>query len=495
MTSKHLPFPVLFADEAAALVSDGDTVAFSAFTPAGSVKAVPRALAARARAATERGERLRIKLMTGASTDPAIDDALAEADAIAWRTPFQSSKPLRQRINRQEVEFVDMHLSHLPQMLEFGFVGDLDLAVIEAAEVTRDGRVYLTNSVGASPSFLRHAKRVVIELNAQANHRMPEMHDIAVLPPPPKRSPIPILDSMGKIGTPFASVDPSKIVGVVHTDEPDTPVAFSPTDDVSLRIADHVTEFLSAELAAGRIPAEFLPLQAGVGNVSNAVMAKLGSDPRIPPFYMYSEVYQDSLVDLMRRGTLLGASATGLTLSAEKLDELRDDMDFFVPRVVLRPQEISNNPGVIRRLGVISINTVVEFDVFGYANSTHVCGTKLINGLGGSGDFVRNAYLSILVSPSTARGDKISAVVPMVSHVDHTDHSVQIVVTEQGLADLRGIGPRERARRVIDNCAHPRFRDALHRYVEQAPVGHMPHNLATCHEFHRRFVETGDMLG
>jgi acyl-CoA hydrolase len=169
-------------------------------------------------------------------------------------------------------------------------------------------------------------------------------------------------------------------------------------------------------------------------------------------------------------------------------------MDFFAPRIVLRPQEISNSPGVIRRLGVIAINTVLEMDIFGCANSSHVCGGQVMNGVGGSGDFTRNAYLSFLVAPSIARQGKVSTVVPMVTHVDHNEHSVQVVVTERGLADLRGLGPTERARAIIDNCAHPMYRDYLHNYLESAPIGHIRHDLTRCFELHRNFIETGTML-
>jgi propionyl-CoA:succinyl-CoA transferase len=209
---------------------------------------------------------------------------------------------------------------------------------------------------------------------------------------------------------------------------------------------------------------------------------------------MYSEVFQDALVDLMLNGRLLGASTTSLTLSEPQLQRVYADMNFFARRIVLRPQELSNNPGVIRRLGVIAINTALEVDIYGNANSTHVAGTQIMNGVGGSGDFVRNAYLSMLVCPSVAKGGKISAVVPFVTHVDHNEHSVQVIVTEQGLADLRGLGPIERARTVIEKCANPMYKDYLYQYLEEAPMGHIRHDLLRCFELHRNLIEKGAML-
>ena len=488
-------FAKLTPAEAAEMIHNGATVGFSGFTPAGAAKAVPEALAVKAQVMHAKGEPFQIRVLTGASTGSKFDEALAVADAISWRAPYQSSKTLRAKINTQQVQFVDMHLSHVPQMVEFGFFGKIDFAVVEAVDVSADGKVYLSTSVGAAPSFLTHADKIIIELNRHHHPRLVEMHDIKILPTPPRRAPIPIDNALDRIGVPFVQIDPSKIVGVVETCESDDVAPFAPPDAVSQRIADHIIHFLLEEMAQKRIPPEFLPLQSGVGNVANAVIGGLGANPDVPNFYMFSEVFQDALVDLMLNGRLLGASATSLTLSDPQMQRVYDNMDFFTPRIVLRPQEISNNPGVVRRMGVISVNTVLEMDIYGCANSTHVAGTQLMNGIGGSGDFTRNAYLSILVAPSIAKAGKISTVVPMVTHVDHNEHSVQVLVTEQGLADLRGLGPIERTRRIINQCAHPSYRDYLHNYVEKAPMGHVRHDLEKCFELHQRLVTTGSMLG
>jgi acetyl-CoA hydrolase len=487
-------YPTLTAAEAAAFITNGMMVGFSGFTAAGSPKAVPGALAERARAQHTAGRPFRIRLLSGASSGPLCDDLLAGAEAISWRAPFQSSPPLRNAINAGTIDFMDMHLSDVAQKLEFGFLGTMDVAIVEATEVTPDGRVYLTTGIGISPTILKHAKKVIIELNAAQSPRLPEMLDLAMLPPPPDRAPIPVMTSMQKIGLPYASVDPSKILGVVHTDTPDNLPSFAAPDDTSRRIAKHVADFLIAELRAGRIPKEFLPLQAGVGNVSNAVLAAIGENPEIPQFEMYTEVIQDAQIAMMEDGRLRGASTCAMAVSAGAMKRVFENMDFFAPRVVLRPVEITNSPGVVRRLGVIGINTVLEFDIYGCANSTHVCGTQLVNGVGGSGDFTRNAYLSVLMAPSTAKDGKITTVVPMVTHCDHNEHSVQIFVTEQGLADLRGLGPHQRAKLIIDKCAHPSYRPYLHRYIERSRQGHLRHDLAHCFDLHRAFLECGSML-
>jgi propionyl-CoA:succinyl-CoA transferase len=488
------PYPILTAADVARTVTHGQTVSFSGFTPAGAAKAVPDALAEYARGQHASGSPFQIRVLTGASSGHSIDEGLAAAEAISWRGPYQTGKTLRQQINRQQVEYVDMHLSHVPQMVAWGFLGEIDLAVVEATEITPDGRVYLSTSIGASPTYLKYAKRVVIELNRHQSPRLSEMADILVMPPPPHRDPIPIHDPLTRVGVPYAQVDPRKVIGVVENDASDQVGGFSAPDAVSQAIGNHVADFLGQEMSGGRIPSNFLPLQAGVGNIANGVMSAIGNAAHIPPFFMYSEVFQDSLVDLMVGERLLGASATSLTVTAGKLKQIVDHIDFFGPRIILRPQEISNHPGVIRRLGVIAINTALEIDVYGNVNSSHVYGMDIMNGIGGSGEFTRNSYLSIFMAPSVARAGNISTIVPMCPHIDNNEHSVGVVVTEQGLADLRGLGPLHRARTIIDRCAHPAYRDYLHRYLKESRMGHICHDLKHCFDLHRNLMAHGTML-
>jgi succinate CoA transferase len=488
------PFPKLTAEEAAELIPHGATVAFSGFTPAGAAKEVPRALAARAHRLHDAGTPFQVRVLTGASTGTSIDDALAEAEAVSWRAPYQSSAALRRQINDGRVAFVDMHLSHVPQSVLSGFFGAVHFAVIEATEVTADGKVYLTNSIGASPTFLRAAERVIIEVNGFHSRQASEMADIVVPRSPPFSHALDLDHPLQRIGKPYARVEPEQVVGVVDTFSPDELRGFEPPDPVSQVIAGHIVAFLLDELAAGRIPPGFLPLQVGIGNVANAVLAGLGANQDIPPFLMYTEVFQAAAFELMQSRRVLGASTCALTLRPQQVIEMVGEPDFFTPRLVLRPQEVSNNPALVRQLGVIALNTALEVDLYGHVNSTHVGGRTMMNGIGGSGDFTRNAYLSIFMCPSVAKGGKVSTVVPMCPHVDHNEHSVQVIVTEQGLADLRGLAPRERARLLIDRCAHPAYRDYLHRYVREAGPGHIRHDLGRCFELHQNLLQHGAML-
>jgi succinyl-CoA:acetate CoA-transferase len=204
------------------------------------------------------------------------------------------------------------------------------------------------------------------------------------------------------------------------------------------------------------------------------------------------------MLRLLETGQLTVASATALHLSSEAHDEFTSRLPYYRQRVILRPQEISNHPEIIRRLGCLAINGMVEADIYGNVNSSHIMGTRIQNGIGGSGDFARNAYLSIFVSPSVAKGGAISSIVPMASHVDHTEHDVHVIVTEQGVADLRGLAPRRRARKIIDNCAHPDFRAALDDYFQRALATsygkHTPHLLHEALAWHSRFLTDGTMI-
>ncbi len=490
-----LPFPKLTAEDAAAMIQHGQTVGFSGFTPAGAAKAIPQALAARAEAEHDAGREFQIGVLTGASTGESLDGALARANAISFRTPYQSHPGLRAQINAGETRFVDMHLSLLPQVVRYGFLGPVHWAVVEACDVTAGGGIVLTTSVGAAPTFLRKADRVLIELNRKHPPTLLGLHDIYEPLDPPLRKEIPIYAVSDRIGAPLVALEPSKIAGIVETDLADECGTFCAPTAALNQIGQHVARFLVDEVRAGRIPEDFLPLQSGVGDIANSVLAALGQESAIPVFDMYTEVLQDAVVDLIKARRCRFASTCALTLSPKAMAEVTGNLGAFRPHMLMRPQEITNHPEIVRRLGVISMNTAIEVDLFGNVNSTHVMGRQLMNGIGGSGDFTRNAYLSIFSCPSTAKGAKISTIVPLVTHMDHSEHSVQVVITEQGVADLRGLDPHERARVIIRNCAHPEFRDQLMGYLEYVRAGHTPQSLSLAFAMHRQFDRTGDMRG
>lgn len=480
------------AEEAARLIKNGDNVGFSGFTPFGCAKEVPLALAKYAEEEHAKGKPFKISIFSGASTSDNIDGALARAKAVDRKTPYQGNKDMRAAINAQEVNYFDMHLSTVAQQLRYGFFGKINVAILEACDITEDGKITPTMGVGITPTIAEMADLVIVELNAFHPKELKGFHDLSQLKNPPHRVNIDIERVDDRIGDTFIKIDPSKIV-LVHTNVGNDGSDFTPIDEVTSKIGENLANFLADEVRNGRIPKEFLPVQSGVGNVANAALAALGENEGIPNFNMYTEVVQDGVISLMRKGRVKFASTCSLSVSNAMVNEIYKDLDYFKERIVLRPSEISNNPAIIRKLGLIAINTALEADIFGNVNSTHVAGSKIMNGIGGSGDFTRNAYISIFLTPSIAKGGKISNIVPLVSHTDHSEHSVSVIATEYGVADLRGKSPRQRAELIIEKCAHPDYRPLLREYLSFGPKGQTPMDLKNAFAFHEAFIETGNM--
>ncbi|MBA9036679.1 acetyl-CoA hydrolase/transferase family protein [Rhizobium leguminosarum] len=490
LRSEKLWDRIVSADEAALLITDGMVVGMSGFTRAGEAKAVPLALAERARR-----DPLKITLMTGASLGHNLDRTLVEAHVIARRLPFQSDPVMREAINTGEVMFIDQHLSETVESLRSGQVPPVDVAVVEATAITEDGGIVPTTSVGNSASFAILAPKVIVEINLSQPEALEGLHDIYIPTKRPSREAIPIMAPDCRIGVPFIPIPAEKIAAIVVTQSSDSASAVEPPDAETNAMAGHLTEFLLLEVRRGRLTERLQPLQAGIGTIANAVLYGFAATP-FHDLTLYSEVLQDSTFDLIDAGKLTFASGSSMTLSTERHRRVLSEIEHYKRRLVLRPQEISNHPEVIRRLGIIAINTALELDIYGNVNSTHVGGTQMMNGIGGSGDFARNAYMSIFVTKSLAKAGTISRVVPMVSHVDHTEHDVDILVTEIGLADLRGLAPRERAKVIIANCVHPSYRDMLADYYRRALLrgGHTPHLIEEALGWHNSLRRTGRML-
>lgn len=503
MTSSRIAHPelrsrIMDADAAAALIKPGMSVGMSGFTGAGYPKTVPLAIARRIEAARERGEAFSLKVWTGASTGPELDGALAKVRGIEFRAPYNSDPLVRDQINRGELDYCDIHLSEVAPMTRQGFFGPMDVALIEVTAIREDGGLVPSSSVGNNQTWLDEAKQVILEVNRWQALELEGMHDIWLgRELPPYRQPIPLLKADDRIGSTTFRCDPAKIVAIVETDAPDRNQPFKKPDDCSRTIAGHILDFLSHEVKQGRLPPSLLPLQSGVGNIANAVLTGLIQCP-FEGLTAFTEVIQDGMVDLLDSGKLRVASSTAFSLSPDYAARLNGEIERYRDKIILRPQEISNHPELIRRLGSIAMNGLIEADIYGNVNSTHIMGSRIQNGIGGSGDFARNAWVSIFMSPSTAKGGAISAIVPMVSHVDHIDQDVQVLVTEQGLADLRGMAPKQRARLIIERCAHPAFRPMLEDYFERACRSswglHSPNLPGEALSWHQRYIETGTML-
>ncbi|WP_203568127.1 acetyl-CoA hydrolase/transferase family protein [Aestuariimicrobium ganziense] len=489
---------VMSAEEAASFVKDGMSVGFSGFTGAGYPKAVPVAIAHQAKEAHAKGEPFKIGVWTGASTAPELDGALAEADAVEWRMPYQSDPQMRAKINDGSAYYSDVHLSHGATYVAQGFFGPLHVAVIEVTAITSDGELVPSSSVGLNRTYLAKAEKIVLEVNSWQSEDLLGMHDvyydIAVLPP--HRKPIPLTKPSDRIGQTTLKVDLDKVVAVVETDASDRNTPFKALDEDSKAIAGHLLDFFDHEVKQGRLPENLLPMQSGVGNIANAVLAGL-LESKYENLTSFTEVIQDGMIDLLDSGKVTVASGTAFSLSPDAAHRVNDNAKKYRDLIILRPQDVSNHPELIRRQGVIACNGMIEADIYGNVNSTHVMGSRMQNGIGGSGDFTRNGYLSGFVTPSTAKGGAISCIVPMVNHIDHTEHDTDYLITEQGLADLRGLAPRQRAEVIIENCAHPDYKEQLREYVKLAEKmangRHTPHDLSSAFSWHVHFLANGTM--
>lgn len=480
---------IVTAEEAASWITDGMTLGLSGFTRAGDVKAVPMALVDRAQS-----EDFKVNVFTGASLGSDIDKLFAEAGMIRKRLPFQADKTMRQKINEGDMHFVDQHLSHTAELLRANVMDTVDFAILEAISITEDGMIIPTTSIGNSLAFAESAEHIIVEINLAQPEALQGVHDVYCPGKQGERQPIPLTGVRDRIGHQGIPVDWQKVRGIVFTEQADSPSTIVQPDEETKMMAGHLLDFFRAEIAAGRLTEKLAPLQSGIGSVANAVLHGM-VDSEFEHLEVYSEVLQDAVFDLIDAGKVDVASCCSITLSEEKMNQVFADFDAYKDKIIMRTQEMSNHPEIIRRLGLISVNTALELDIYGNVNSTHVMGTKMMNGIGGSGDFARNARLAVFVTKSIAKDGDISSIVPFVSHVDHTEHDVDIIVTEQGYADLRGLAPRERVPLLIENCAHPMYREQLWEYYHEALErgGQTPHILEKALSWHTQLQQEGTM--
>ncbi|KAG8164027.1 hypothetical protein KVR01_005945 [Diaporthe batatas] len=485
----------------------GSYIGWSGFTGVGYPKKMPTYLADHVEKNNLQGK-LRYSLFVGASSGAETENRWAGLDMIERRSPHQVGKAIAKGINNGSINFFDKHLSMFPVDLVYGFYTKdkpnkkLDVVVVEATDILEDGSIVPGASVGATPELVQMADKIIIEVNTSIPS-FEGLHDITMTDLPPKRKPYLIMGVEDRIGTTSIPIDPEKVVGVLHSDYRDQTAPNTPADEGSQKIADHIIEFWTHEVKHGRLPESLLPIQSGIGNIANAVVGGL-NDSNFKNLKVWTEVIQDTFLDLFDSGKLDFATATSVRFSPDGFKRFYDNWEAYHNKLLLRSQQVSNSPEIIRRLGVIGMNTPVEVDIYAHANSTCVLGSRMLNGLGGSADFLRSSKYSIMHTPSTrpSKTDPhgVSCIVPMCTHVDQTEHDLDVVVTEAGLADVRGLSPRERARVIIDKCAHEIYRPILKEYFEKAEweclrkgMGHEPHLLWNSFDMHKALVEEGSM--
>lgn len=498
---------IMKPEEAIKFIKNGMSLGWSGFTPAGYPKVIPIALADHVQ---KTGEKMQFDLFCGASMGAESENRWAELNMIKRRWPYQTGKAIAKGINTGKIAFGDTHLSMFGQNLEYGFyttrnktnTGKLDCAIIECTKINEDGGLVLGTGVGATPEMCKTAEKIIIEVNTKLPV-LEGMHDVECTVRPPHRKPFLISRVDDRIGSAYQYIESDKIVAIVESNLPDNGRGFSAVDNDSKTIAGHIIDFFNTEVKAGRLPKNLLPLQSGVGNIANAVTAGLASSP-FEHLTVWTEVLQDTMLDLFDCGKLDAASAVSLSLSPKGFERFYSNLDKYKNKVILRPQAIANHCECVRRLGVIAMNTPLEVDIYAHANSSLIGGTRMVNGLGGSGDFLRNAYLSIMHTPSVRKSKNdphgISCIVPMCSHIDHTEHDLDVIVTEQGVADCRGLAPRQRAKEIITHCAHPEYKEQLLEYYNMAEkdcvskgIGHEPVLFDLVHKMHLNLTKNGTM--
>ncbi|KAF5344316.1 hypothetical protein D9756_011310 [Leucocoprinus leucothites] len=503
------------AEDLAPLFKNDDYIGWSGFTGVGYPKSVPTAIADDIESNNLQASpdtKKKFNLFVGASVGPEVEDRWARLDMIARRYPHQVGKDISKGINAGRINFADKHLSMFPQDLTYGYYNlrkthsdsrkPLDWAIVEATAITEDGYIVPGASVGATPEIVQSAEKIIIEVNTRIPN-LEGLHDINHSFIPPNRQPYIITHPQDRISLPAIPIDPDRVVALIESTKPDNTGTNAPENDDSRAIARHLIQFLSEEVQSGRLPKSLLPLQSGIGNVANSIIGGLAEGP-FEQVQVWTEVLQDTFLRFFDSGKLAFATATSIRFSPEGFDQFYQNWATYKDRLLLRSQQVANSPEIIRRLGIIAMNTPLEVDIYGHANSTCALGSRMLNGIGGSADFLRNAKLSIMHTPSSrpTKTDPtgISCIVPFASHVDQTEHDLDIIVTEQGLADLRGLAPRERAPLIIEKCAHPDYKDMLHEYYDRAlheclsrGMGHEPHLLKNALKMHINFMETGTM--
>lgn len=469
--------PVVDAQIAAAAIPDDATLAVSGFGSVGYPKAVPLAL-------SDSSRDLGLTIISGGAVGDEIDTELAAAEAIARRYPFATRDEVKARANDGRTAFHDRHVSAMGDEVRFGGLPAPDVAVVEAVALGENWLIPST-SIGATPAYVAAADRLVVEVNEAQPRALEAFHDVYLPGVPPDREPIELESVDGRIGTSRIEFDPGAIEAVVRTDRPDATYEFRDPTAADEAIASNLAGFLANEVERNPALADTVALEFGVGSIGNALMGALSDvDVGDRDLVYFGEVIQDGLLDALDAGLLEAASGTSLALSAEGQARLFADIERYAEDVVLRPADVSNNAALIDRFGVVAVNAAVEVDLYGHVNSTHLRGSTLVGGLGGSNDFARNGLLSVFALPSTAAGGDVSRIVPMATHVDHTEHDVDVVVTDRGVADLRGNAPRETAVALLE-VAHPEYEPDLQAYVERAGRGggHIPHDLGTAFDW------------
>jgi len=464
-------------EKASEIIHDGMTVAMSGWAMAGYPKVLPEIIDARRR----NGENISINLITGANV-PWIDDVLSSDRCISSRAPMIASRTLASQVNEGVVKYREQQMNKMPKMLKNNCFGNIDIAIIEAVEILEDGKIIPSSSSGMSQYFLDSAKTIIIELNRNQLPLLKNLHDIYIPESFPNTNPIPLTSVTQRIGVNYLKVDQSKVIYIVETDVPERISSSNKGSDITEKIVKNLFSFLCKEYKNSILP----PVQLGFGTLADAI-AHGFKNSCFSNVQFYCGGITDPVLELLYEGIATEISTGGIGLT-DKTIEMLKNIDNLEQKIVIRNGDISNSAEIINRLSLISINTGIEIDIYGNVNSSHIYGSKVVNGIGGGAGFAQNAGLSVIVMPSTTNNGNISGIVPMVFHQDISEHDVDVIITDQGIADIRGLDDRSRAELIINECSSEIYKPLLKSYYTKACLngGHHPQDPVEAYKWYER---------
>lgn len=469
-------------------VAGSKAIAISGMTGTGYPKVVPRAMS---EYVERTGEKFDVVVYGAGTVGVDLEEHLSRI-GIRRRFPIGASAEVtRKLVNSREFEAYDMWLTEYSRWLRDDVLtrrfSGIDIAIVEATGVTEEGLV-LGTSVDAIPVFIEKARGVIVELSLVKPYML-GLHDIYV---PKINEVIPVRSVLDRIGDRVVKIPKSKVMAVVPSTIDDQRGAYSPGGDIDRRVVENIVDFLSKEASEDpNLRTDYVTLQPAAGPIASLLadrIHEIGFSLSI-----WGEIASVRwLKTLSGNVKAISGSAIYTLPGDERLrEEFYENIDEFKDRVVLRPQAISNSPEIISRFYHINVQQAIEVDVYGQVNITYI-GDRFIVGVGGSGDHAKASYITIVALPSIT-GSGLPRVVPLVYHVDLVDHDVDIIVTDQGWADLRGLSPLEKARAIIEECAHPSYKDILWDYLETVvkKTGHRPVDLRKAVEFREKLFASG----
>jgi succinyl-CoA:acetate CoA-transferase len=474
------------AAKASEIILDGMTVAMTGYAMAGYPKAVPEELVKQ----KKEGRNLSINLITGANV-PWLDEVLGGAGIISGRAPMCASKVLASQINKHQVNYVEQQMSKMPRLLRSGRLGTIHVLVVEALAVTEDG-IIPTTSVGLTKCLLEQACEIIIEINSAQPELLYGLHDVYIPKMPPDAEPIPLTGITDRIGLEYIPFDTSHIKYIIETNKPEIELQSTAFNVESGKTAENFIRFLKTNTSDNT--AKLPPIQLGFGNIADAV-ADLLAATEYTDLRFFCGGISPGILKLLRSGKAKGISTAGITMN-ESSAELLQQIENIREKLVIRNGDMINNSEIISRMGVMALNTGIEIDIYGNVNSSHIGGNNVVNGIGGGANFAQNAGLSILLISSVSKGGAISNIVPMVFHQDICEHDIDVVITENGYADLRGLDDLCRAEAIISNCASDEYKQKLNDYFYASKQlgGHHPQNPLMALEWYSRLQKRGTML-